>query len=141
MRGKLLETRILNKVNSEKNKNFTQNLEKKVLNYNLFELVGIPDGIDYKERKIIEIKTKSNLDMSTNTIKNREICQVLAYMSLYNCCSCLFVETGPNNEIKETIIEYNNDQFQKILSHLTEICSIARNLTETEYKYLIGNNK
>ena len=139
IRGKLNEQSIMKKVNLEKNLNFVHVKDKQTVEYGLFKMVGIPDAIDYKKKKVLEIKTKQhffNLNLS-----ERNTNQALAYMNMYDCETCLFVQYGPNGKCIETNIEYEPQVFDFILYNINEFCSFARELTEHEYKDLLYKSK
>lgn len=129
-RGKKLEKYIVEKINKEKNMNFIQNKSKKTVDFGSFKIVGIIDGISKKDKSILEIKTRSKFDQTKNTITNKERKQALTYMHMHGCDSCLFVESGPNGERKETLLKYDEGAFrQEILEKLGEFCEFAKSLT------------
>ncbi|CAF0861498.1 unnamed protein product [Brachionus calyciflorus] len=139
MRGRKMEKFILERINREKNLNFLQNKSRKILEFGIFKIVGIIDGICLEEKTILEIKTRNKFDASKETINTKEKRQALVYMHMYDCDKCLFVENGPNGERKETIIEYDEKIFKNdVIKKLEEFCIFARNLTYEELNDLIN---
>jgi hypothetical protein len=137
MRGRKMEKYILERINTEKNKNFIQNKSRKYMDFGMFKIVGIIDGICQEEKTILEIKTRSKFDPDKDTISNKEKKQALVYMHMHGCDKCLFVESGPNGQRKETIIEYDEKLFKNdILNKLEEFCIFARNMTFEEFDQL-----
>lgn len=59
-------------------------------------------------------------------------------MKMHDCDSCLFVELGPGGDTKETVLEWNEDEFNReVLQKLNEFCLYARNFTEEQFKELL----
>jgi hypothetical protein len=138
-RGKIFESHILAKINKEENANFTKNKEKKIFDFGMFRIDGIIDGIDLSGRQIIEIKTRKKLDSEKCTITSRELIQALAYIKLFDCESCLFVEYGPDGSMKKELIEWDELKFKAVVNKLEKFTMFARRLRRDEFEEMIDN--
>jgi hypothetical protein len=149
MRGRKLEDHIVNKINRDRNENFEKDKRRKTVDFGLFKVVGIVDGIDRESGKILEIKTRKSLnkkDPNNNdekvTISNKERKQAMVYMKMHECKSCLFVEVGQDGRLKESIIEWDEDEFNnEIRAKLEDFCHFARQLSQDEFKTLIEKHQ
>lgn len=138
MRGRKMEKSILEKINQDGFR-FEQNKSRKVVDYGEFKIVGIIDGWCEEKRTILEIKTRKNFELSKSSITAREKLQAMAYMNMYECDQCLFVENGPNGELKKTWIEYDEEIFNRdIFLKLKEFTLFARDLDQDEFKDLLA---
>jgi hypothetical protein len=130
-RGRLLEKPILSYIKSRSANNLF-NFKKHgfVPDYNhndLFTVKGRVDGMDLERRMLVEIKTRWNFSLNKNTVSLADHVQVLVYMKLFDCSSCLFVECGPNGRqgLKETMIKYDAEQFEEYMHRVERFCKIG----------------
>ena len=138
MRGRKMERSIVEKINQDGGFKFEQNKSRKVVDYGNFKIVGIIDGWCVEQRTILEIKTRKNFEPVKTSITGREKLQAIAYMNMYDCDRCLFVENGPNGELKKTWIDYDENVFRNdIFLKLDEFILFARDLGEEEFKNLL----
>jgi len=136
-RGKIFESHILERINEEDNFSFIKNKETKYFDFGNFRISGIIDGIDYSGEQIIEIKTRNKLDSEKSTITNRERIQVLAYLKLFDCERCLFVEYGPDGKMKKEFIEWNESEFETVVKKLERFTMLSRELKRNEFAKMI----
>jgi hypothetical protein len=115
-RGLQLEKFVRQQVNEQDNMRFSKDTLKRV-SFDLFDICGIPDGIDRKAGKIIEIKTRANFHRSTNenSISPIEKIQCMCYMKLSGCDTCLFVEHGPNGEQRKQELVFDENDFDQLV--------------------------
>lgn len=139
MRGRKMERSILDKINNEYiDYEFVSNKSKKYVDYGNFKIVGIIDGWSVTKKTILEIKTRKNFEKDGDTITKRERMQAMAYMNMFACDSCLFVESGPKGELKKTMLDYDENVFNTdIRSVLDEFTQFARRLDRDEFKNLL----
>lgn len=137
-RGKLLEGKILEKINAIEESNFVKNKDVKHLDCGNFTISGSIDGIDNEKKQIIEIKTRKNYDSTKDTITKGERIQALVYMKIYDCEKCLFVESGgKDGEMKTNVIEWNEKEFNKVTENLEKFTESVRNLTKSEFEEIL----
>jgi hypothetical protein len=138
MRGRILEDHVVAKVNEETDLTFEKNKTRTIVDFGLFKVVGIIDGISTDGKTILEIKTRNKLNTEKNTITNKERKQALTYLKMYGCNSCLFVEADPDGNLKKTEIGWNEEEFNnEILAKLNEFVLYARSLSEEEFHDLL----
>lgn len=139
MRGRKLEKHILDRINSEHAElNFQQNKTKHVKDYGQFEIVGIIDGISSDKKTVLEIKTRKNFTDDKKTITKKERLQAFTYMNMLESERCLFVECGPNGELKKEFIDYDESTFrQEIFTKLELFCNYAKDLKENDFINLL----
>lgn len=139
MRGRKMERSILNKINtSYDGYNFEAKKTKKYVDYGKFKIVGIIDGLSETKKTILEIKTRKNFESKGKTITPRERLQALTYMNMFACERCLFVESGPKGELKETVLDYDHDEFKReILDILERFTEKARDYDQVEFEGLL----
>lgn len=139
MRGRKMEKHILEKINkSYEGYSFVQNKSKKYVDYGNFKIVGIIDGMSSGEKTILEIKTRKNFQHNGETITRRERLQAMTYMNMFACERCLFVESGPNGEIKETMLYYSDEDFKSdVIDKLNEFTLFARTFNKEKFMNLL----
>jgi hypothetical protein len=134
MRGRILEDHVVARVNEETEYMFEKNKTRTIVDFGLFKVVGIIDGISKDGNTILEIKTRNKLNTEKNTITGKERKQALTYLKMYDCDSCLFVEADPDGNLKKTEIDWDESEFNnEILAKLNEFVMYARSLTEKEF--------
>jgi hypothetical protein len=131
-RGNLLEKSIFSHIKSRSSSSKLFNFEKhrltKELNHDdLFRVTGRIDGVDDGRKMLIEIKTRSSLDLNKSTVSMIDHVQVLVYMKMFDCASCLFVECGPNgrSSLKETLIKFHQEQFEEYMNRVERFCKLG----------------
>ncbi|CAF0861516.1 unnamed protein product [Brachionus calyciflorus] len=139
VRGKLNERSIMSLVNVNTNRNFKKVHKIKTVEFNLFKLTGIADALDIKAKQVLEIKTKQQFNDETTNIDRKDFAQVLAYMNMYKCTSCLYVQCGPDGQLKETYLPFDKPAFDYIIDRINDFCSFARQLTENDYQELLNH--
>lgn len=137
MRGRKMERFILEKINkSYEGYNFATNKTKKYVDYGKFKIVGIIDGVSETKKTILEIKTRKNFE--EGEITRRERLQALTYMNMFGCERCLFVESGPSGEMRETMLEYDEAQFKReVFDLLDKFTERARAYDRVEFESLL----
>lgn len=142
MRGRKMEYSILQKINKTYDGyEFKTNKQKKYVDYGKFKIVGIIDGVSHTKRTILEIKTRKNFEPEGETISRRERLQALTYMNMFDCDRCLFVESGPHGELKETMLEYDDELFKReVLDLLEKFTDKARAYERVEFEALLIQN-
>ena len=94
--------------------------------FGLFTISGIIDGINMKQKEIIEIKTRKSFDSNIYTINRRELIKLFCYMKLFDAETCYFVELGPKGDYKTHVIEWNdkfwlNEIYYKLVKFTNEL--------------------
>lgn len=74
-------------------------------------LCGWVDGVDMASRTTLKIVTRGHLTFG-NGVAPIEVLQQIALMRICGCKQCLFVENGPDGQIAQTVIEYDEQVFQ-----------------------------
>lgn len=137
-RGRLNAPTVLEKTNKEGNLNFIKNTEKRCLDFGSFKISGRIDGIDNSTRQIIDIHTRKDVDLNRTTIARHEHVRVLAYMKLFDCMSCLFVECGPDMTLTKKVIEWDEIEFEKeVVAKLGKFTSFHRSLQRDEFERML----
>ena len=138
MRGLIMQRPLRESIKAPGGFDFEPYNTPKCVDYGKFYIRGIIDGINRSQKIILEIKTRQNFEKDANTIKNSERCKILAYMNMFECTQCLFVESGPNGERKETMIPYNDELFRSdVLDKLERMVDKARSYSRDQFKDLL----
>jgi len=139
-RGLQMENFVRQQVNKQDNMRFSKDSLKKA-SFDIFDICGIPDGIDRKAEKIIEIKTRANFQRSTNEIyiSPIEAIQCMCYMRLTGFNQCLFVENGPNGEQrKQELLFKQNDFDQLVVKKLRAFVLKYNKISKREFLHLLA---
>lgn len=104
----------------------------------MYIIKGRVDGIDTQSNTLIEIKTRSKVDHTSNTMELRDRIQCLAYMKLTSYSSAFLVENDSNGELRLFRIEYDEIEFtNRIHLGLIHFVNKYRNISENEFLKLI----
>lgn len=134
-RGILFEKNIIDMINKKENADFIQDKALKSTDFGLFKICGILDGVDWKKRTIIEVKTRNFIFKDKKTISLREKLQCLCYMKLNECDKCILVESDSNGEHNMIKIDWDEQEFEeRVLSKLRDFVIKYRTIEEEEFK-------
>lgn len=119
----------LNEINKEFEKNFVNTRGYDRFDCGAFDISGIPDGVDDQSKTILKSKLKNKDISETDKI------QVLIYMKIHKCNSCLFVEVGQNDQDMPISIRYewDEDKFNHVIERLMDFTINAKTLTRKEF--------
>ena len=99
-----------------------------------FKLSGKIDGYDDKNECVIEIKNRVKF------VKNPphyDMIQCVIYMKLTNSKKCLLVECFPDKSTRQTLIEWNQNEYEGIHENLCDLVNKIRKMTKNEVIELI----
>lgn len=119
----------LNEINKDFSFNFVKTRGYDRFDCGAFDISGIPDGVDDLSKTILKSKLKNKNISETDKI------QVLIYMKIHKCNSCLFVEVGQNDQDMPTSIRYewDEDKFNHVIERLKDFTINAKTLTRKEF--------
>jgi hypothetical protein len=138
-RGTQLEKRVIENINQKESMNFVQKKSLLKKNFNSFRICGIVDGMDCDKRILIEVKTRNRLRRTVENLSPLEMIQCMCYMNLTGCKKCYLVESDPSGEQNVFQLEYDDVEFEeKVLSPLRKFANKYREMTELEFRRLIG---
>ena len=141
-RGNQLEPVIIEHLNKTEKFKFVQDKELKKADFDLFNICGVVDGIDYERSILVEVKTRKLIDKTKKSICKRERIQCLCYMRLTNCKTCLLVESGPSGEQNIFKIAWDEDEFTtEVLDKLSDFVMKYREMSEQEFSLIAKKYK
>jgi hypothetical protein len=114
-----------------------KNDKKYFKDFGNFIISGKVDGIDASQSRVIEIKNRTRF---MSEPPHYDKIQCLIYMVLTEMKSCLLVEHFPDGQIRETQLDFNEEQFNEIYDKLEQLTFKIRCLTKNGLAELIAQH-
>ena len=99
-----------------------------------FILSGKIDGFDEENVCVIEVKNRVKY---VENPPHYDMIQCVIYMKLTNSKKCLLVESFPDKAMRQTLLEWNQEEYDEIHENLCDLVKRVRKMTKTEVKELI----
>ena len=132
----------LNQINAKLGTNFIKP-NCKYVDFGHFGIAGFPDGIDILSKQILKIRTMrmgSLLPPESEIFIQKERVQVLSLLKIFDCKSCLFVETNPQSVFLEepNLLYFDEEEYDTIFDRLMEFTWTCRVMSHDEFTELFN---